>query len=124
MIAARAPRFSCGPMSGFDNAKMDAAFSLPGRNGNQNFICNLGYGDASKLHPRAPRLAFDEDLQGGLVSFNASHIRLLTGQSASRKKDYNLHAEQMLGASFNQNCPLPSAVSYFDLEGGLLIEAG
>ncbi len=59
MIAARAHGLDCGPMSGFDNAKMDAAF-FAGTKWKSNFICNLGYGDASKLHPRAPRLDFDE----------------------------------------------------------------
>jgi len=46
-------------MSGFDNAKVDAAF-LKVTTWKSNFICNLGYGDSSKLHPRAPRLEFNE----------------------------------------------------------------
>jgi 3-hydroxypropanoate dehydrogenase len=46
-------------MSGFDNAKVDAAF-FAGTALRSNFLCNLGYGDPSKLHPRAPRLPFDE----------------------------------------------------------------
>ena len=46
-------------MSGFDNAKLDAEF-FPGGKLKSNFLCNLGYGDASKLFPRNPRLAFDE----------------------------------------------------------------
>jgi 3-hydroxypropanoate dehydrogenase len=59
MIAARAFGLDCGPMSGFDNAKVDAAFFPDGRY-RSNFLCNLGYGDASKLFPRGPRLAFEE----------------------------------------------------------------
>ena len=47
------------PMSGFDNAKVDAAF-FEGTTWKSNFICNLGYGDSSKLRPRAPRLEFNE----------------------------------------------------------------
>ena len=59
MLAARALGLDCGPMSGFDNAKVDAAFFPDGRV-RSNFLCNLGYGDAAALHPRAPRLAFDD----------------------------------------------------------------
>jgi len=59
ILAARAVGLDCGPMSGFDNAKLDAAF-FAGTAWKSNFICNLGYGDASKLHPRNPRLTFDE----------------------------------------------------------------
>ena len=59
MLAARALGLDCGPMSGFDNAKVDAAF-FAGTTVKSNFLCNLGYGDASKLYPRSPRLSFDE----------------------------------------------------------------
>jgi 3-hydroxypropanoate dehydrogenase len=59
MLAARALGLDCGPMSGFDNAKVDAAF-FAGTKIKSNFMCNLGYGDASKLHPRSPRLDFTE----------------------------------------------------------------
>lgn len=59
IVAARALGLDCGPMSGFDNPALDAAF-FKGTSWRSNFICNLGYGDASKLHPRAPRLDFDE----------------------------------------------------------------
>jgi 3-hydroxypropanoate dehydrogenase len=59
MLAARAVGLDCGPMSGFDNAKVDAAF-FPGTTIKSNFLCNLGFGDATKLHPRSPRLTFDE----------------------------------------------------------------
>ena len=59
MLAARALGLDCGPMSGFNNAKVDEAF-FAGTAVKSNFICNLGYGDASKLFPRSPRLAFDE----------------------------------------------------------------
>jgi nitroreductase len=59
MIAARALGLDVGPMSGFDNAKVDEAF-FQGTPWKSNFICNLGYGDPSKLYPRSPRLGFDE----------------------------------------------------------------
>lgn len=59
MLAARALGLDCGPMSGFDNAKMDAAF-FAGTKVRSNFICNLGYGDKSKLYPRGPRLEFEK----------------------------------------------------------------
>jgi 3-hydroxypropanoate dehydrogenase len=59
MIAARAYGLDCGPMSGFDNAKLDAAF-FAGTKWRSNFLCNLGYGDAEKLFPRSPRMDFEE----------------------------------------------------------------
>ena len=59
ILAARAVGLDCGPMSGFDNAKVDVAFFPDGRF-KSNFLCNLGYGDASKLMPRNPRLTFEE----------------------------------------------------------------
>jgi 3-hydroxypropanoate dehydrogenase len=73
MIAARALGLDCGPMSGFDNARLDEEFFSAGRecegceqeffptgHVKSNFLCNLGYGDPSKLYPRAPRLEFNE----------------------------------------------------------------
>jgi 3-hydroxypropanoate dehydrogenase len=59
ILAARAMGLDCGPMSGFDNAKVDAEF-FAGESVKSNFLCNLGHGDRSKLFPRNPRLAFDE----------------------------------------------------------------
>jgi 3-hydroxypropanoate dehydrogenase len=67
ILAARVLGLECGPMSGFDNAKVDAEF-FSASAGNppsfvdvkSNFLCNLGYGDPSKLFPRNPRLAFEE----------------------------------------------------------------
>jgi 3-hydroxypropanoate dehydrogenase len=59
MLAARACGLDCGPMSGFDNKKVDAAF-FAGTTVKSNFLCNLGHGEASKLHPRSPRLTFEE----------------------------------------------------------------
>ena len=59
MLAARALGLDCGPMSGFDNAKVDAEF-FAGSTVRSNFLCNIGYGDAAKLFPRSPRLAFEE----------------------------------------------------------------
>lgn len=73
MLAARALGLDCGPLSGFDNAKVDEEFFAAGKpcagceqeffaeaHVKSNFICNLGYGDPSKLFPRLPRLDFDE----------------------------------------------------------------
>lgn len=59
ILAARAVGLDCGPMSGFDNAKVDAEFWPDGKV-KSNFLCNLGYGDATQLFPRSPRLSFDE----------------------------------------------------------------
>jgi 3-hydroxypropanoate dehydrogenase len=59
IIAARALGLDCGPMSGFDNAKVDAAF-FAGTRVTSNFLCNLGYGDPAKLFERSPRFTFDE----------------------------------------------------------------
>ena len=57
MLAARALGLDCGPMSGFDNAAVDAAF-FPGDRVKSNFIVNIGYGDHSADYPRGPRLTF------------------------------------------------------------------
>lgn len=60
MLAARALGLDCGPMSGFDQAKVDQEFFAPsGGQLTANFLCNLGYGDASALMPRLPRLSFE-----------------------------------------------------------------
>ena len=59
MLAARAVGLDCGPMGGFDNARVDAEFLADGK-WKSNFLLNLGYGDATKLFPRNPRLDFDE----------------------------------------------------------------
>lgn len=62
MIAARACGLDCGPMSGFDPAKVNAEFFADGRF-KVNFLINLGYGDTSKLFPRNPRLSFEQACQ-------------------------------------------------------------
>ncbi len=59
ILAARAVGLDCGPMSGFDAAKVNAEF-FPDGKWKVNFLCNLGYGDHSKLFPRSPRLEFEE----------------------------------------------------------------
>lgn len=59
IIAARAVGLDCGPMSGFNNAGVDAAF-FGGTTVKSNFLCNLGYGNPQKLHARSPRLSFEE----------------------------------------------------------------
>ena len=59
IAAARAIGLDCGPMSGFDKAKIDEAF-YQGTSWRSDLLMNLGYGDASKLHPRGHRLSFDE----------------------------------------------------------------
>jgi 3-hydroxypropanoate dehydrogenase len=73
ILAARAVGLDCGPMSGFDNAKVDEEFFGVGRecqgcdqeffpegHVRSNFLCNVGHGDRSKLPPRNPRLTFEE----------------------------------------------------------------
>lgn len=59
IMAARALGLDCGPMSGFDADKINAAF-FEGTETKVNFVCSLGYGDAEKLFPRSPRFTFDE----------------------------------------------------------------
>lgn len=59
IIAARALGLDCGPMSGFDAAKVDAAF-WAGTSVKTNFLCNLGHGDPAKLFARNPRLSFEQ----------------------------------------------------------------
>lgn len=59
MVAARACGLDCGPMSGFDKEKVDAAF-FAGTTVKSNFLCNIGYGTDEDLFPRSPRLAFAE----------------------------------------------------------------
>lgn len=59
ILAARALGLDCGPMSGFDSGKLDAAFFPDGRC-QANFLCNLGIGDPAAVHPRGPRLSFEQ----------------------------------------------------------------
>ena len=59
IVAARALGLDCGPMGGFDHAKVDEAF-FHGTKVRSNFLCNLGHGDPARLHPRNPRLEFGE----------------------------------------------------------------
>ena len=62
ILAARAMGLDCGPMSGFDNAKMDEIF-FQGTSWRSNFLISLGKGDPSKLFGRHPKLAFNEACQ-------------------------------------------------------------
>lgn len=62
MLAARALGLDVGPMSGFDAAAVEAAFFV-NSSVKANFICSIGYGDRAALHPRLPRLSFDEACQ-------------------------------------------------------------
>lgn len=62
ILAARAMGLDCGPMSGFDNAQVDAEFFPDGR-WKSNFLCCLGYGDSAKLRPAGIRLSFDDACQ-------------------------------------------------------------
>lgn len=72
IMAARALGLDCGPLSGFDNARLDEEFFAAGKEREgceqeffplghvkSNFLCNLGYGDPAKLFPRSPRLNFE-----------------------------------------------------------------
>lgn len=62
MLAARSLGLDCGPMSGFDPVKLGEAFWPDGRI-KPNFICNIGYGDPAQIHPRNPRLSFEQACQ-------------------------------------------------------------
>jgi len=59
IMAARSLGIDCGPMGGFSRKGVDEAFFPDGRT-KSNFLINLGYGIAEKLHPRQPRFAFEE----------------------------------------------------------------
>lgn len=59
MLAARALGLDCGPMSGFDNAAVDADFFAGEPNWKSNFICSIGYGDPASIFGRSPRPEFD-----------------------------------------------------------------
>jgi 3-hydroxypropanoate dehydrogenase len=59
MLAARALELDCGPMSGFDNAAVDAEFFADQPNVRSNFICAIGYGDPASIFGRSPRPEFD-----------------------------------------------------------------
>ena len=59
IMAARALGLDTGPLSGFDAAKVEAEF-FPDKRTKCNFICNLGYGDASRVFPRLPRFSFEQ----------------------------------------------------------------
>src|SRR5271165_2321694 len=59
LIAARSLGLDIGAMSGFDNATVDAAF-FASNGWRSNFLVNLGHGDPAGVHPRSPRLPFDE----------------------------------------------------------------
>ena len=60
IIAARALGLDCGPMSGFDNAAVDADFFAGEPNWKSNFICSIGYGDPASIFGRSPRPDFDK----------------------------------------------------------------
>ena len=62
IMAARTLGLGCGPMSGFDAAKVDAAF-WAGSSVKTNFICTLGHGNPAKVLPRSPRLTFVQACQ-------------------------------------------------------------
>jgi 3-hydroxypropanoate dehydrogenase len=59
LLAARSLGLDCGPMSGFDNDQVDAAF-FAGTHWRSNFLVNLGHGDPASIFARSPRLGFDE----------------------------------------------------------------
>lgn len=62
ILAARTLGLACGPLSGFNEEKLNATF-FPDRRFRVNFLCNLGYGDERGLFPRLPRLAFEDVCQ-------------------------------------------------------------
>ncbi|NCV69931.1 MAG: nitroreductase family protein, partial [Betaproteobacteria bacterium] len=62
IMAARSIGLDCGPMSGFDQSKVDAIF-FPDSQLRSNFLCNLGYGDPSKMMERLPRMPIEQACQ-------------------------------------------------------------
>lgn len=59
ILAARALGLDTGPMSGFDNAAVDAAFFADQPHVKSNFISTLGYGDPASIFERSPRPGFE-----------------------------------------------------------------
>jgi len=59
IIAARSLGLDCGPMSGFDNGKVDELF-FAGTKIKSNFICSIGHGDGTSMFDRLPRLSFED----------------------------------------------------------------
>lgn len=59
IIAARALGLDTGPMSGFDNARVDAAFFADTPAIKSNFIATLGHGDPATIFDRLPRPEFE-----------------------------------------------------------------
>ena len=62
ILAARALGLDCGPMSGFDNVKVDAEFFAE-NDYRSNFLINIGYAGENSTHPRGPRLSFEQAVQ-------------------------------------------------------------
>ncbi|MDR3134727.1 MAG: malonic semialdehyde reductase [Deltaproteobacteria bacterium] len=62
ILAARSLGLDCGPMSGFDNGKVDAEF-FKDKGWKSNFLVNLGYGEDGGFYPRGPRLPFNDVVQ-------------------------------------------------------------
>jgi 3-hydroxypropanoate dehydrogenase len=87
ILAARVLGLDCGPMSGFDNAKLDEEFFAAGKcesceqeffpegHVKSNFLCNIGYGDPATLMPRGPRLDFSEACTLLGLSFTCARTR-------------------------------------------------
>src|SRR5262249_15879179 len=88
LLALRAQGLDCGPMSGFDADKVDAAF-FPDRRYRTNFLLNIGYGDRRTLRPRLPRLGFDEVARWGqyypIGDFPVGTVRVTALPSRSRQ---------------------------------------
>ncbi len=59
IMAARALGLDTGPMSGFSNDAVDAAFFADTPKVKSNFISTLGYGDPATIFERSPRPDFE-----------------------------------------------------------------
>ena len=92
ILALRAIGLDVGPISGFDPAKVDAAF-FADTEVRTNFLLNIGYGDMTKLFPRSPRLAFEEIARFEMISSlgaekqNRTHSRRLERDDGHRNED-------------------------------------
>ena len=95
ILAARALGLDCGPMSGFDNEKVDMEFFaaptaetevMSAGRIRSNFLCNLGYGDPAALFPRSPRLTSEEARSAAWKGRPSFRLRSRTEQQAGNRQ--------------------------------------
>jgi len=106
ILAARCVGLDCGPMSGFNIAMVDAEF-FAGTGIKSSFLCNLGYGDASKVMPRSPRPAFDEVCKLLQLEHNGTRGHPAAGANEARDVQITCTAEEGSRAKTAQHAQAP-----------------